>query len=136
MADNSIGNFLFVSLHGEVVAPRQQIGRPQVRPGVDGVGLAKTGVRGQPFRLRSMVDQPDRDTAHDVFTQYQDSIGSDPVALVQSDYDYDGQEDFKVAVLGVRRVQLQDVLTAVGGLNQPSQAKLVCEWTLIAVANS
>lgn len=135
MADSSIGEFQFVSLTGEVGPPTEQIGPPIVRPGVDGVGLWKTGQRGRPFRLRSAVDYADLDTARNKLSQYRALIGADPILLKQDGYDFDGEGNFKVAVLDVRATQLRKVETTAGGLNPPSNAKLVCEWTLIAISS-
>lgn len=131
--NDAIGQFQFIGLHGTCDPPAEQIGPPIVRPGIDGVGLWKTGVRGRPSLLRSVVDAANLAEARAKLVDYLGLIGADPVPLVQHDCDYTA-EGWLIAVLGVRRIQIQQVLTPSGGLNPPSLAKLVCEWRVIAVA--
>jgi len=131
---NYIGTLRFISLTGSVERPSEQIDRPIVRPGVDGVGLWKTGVRGRPFRLRSMVDQPNLASARFTFKAYRALIGGGLQDLIQQNYHFMGAEGFWVAVVDVRLLELKQIATAVGGINPPSGAKLVAEWDLIAVA--
>jgi len=134
---NSISGYQFLTLLGRVAVPTEQIDRPIVRPGVDGVGLRKTGVRGVPFTLRSAVDQTDLATAHVTLAGYRALIGADPVLLVQDSHDFSALTggNFKVAVLDVRDARISPVAGSSGGLNPPSLAKLVCHWGLIAITN-
>lgn len=130
---DAIGIHQFIGLHGTCQPPCEQIAPPIVRPGIDGVGLWKTGIRGVPSVLRSVVDAANLTEARAKLILYRALIGAAPVSLVQHDYDYTA-EGWQIAVLGVRRIQMQQVLTPCGGLNSPSLAKLVCEWRVIAVA--
>ena len=128
---NLIGNFQFLALHGHPVPPK---GQPQVlaRPGVDGVGIWRTGERGVPFEMVSQVDMPDMATARRVFKLYVESIEQNPVPLIQDDYDY-AAEGFNVVVLDVQERQRHALATSTGGLNLPSLAYLEAAWVLIAV---
>jgi len=130
---NSIGSFQFLSLRGSVERPSQQLDRPIARAGVDGIGLWQTGVRGRPFQLRSMVDAPGIENARMFFAAYRLLIGGDLQILVQDGHNFFVAEGFKAEVLDVRLIELKKILNAVGGAFSPSSAKLVCNWTLIAV---
>ena len=136
MTTNSIGSQQFISLRGAVQRPSEQVLGPMVRPGVDGIGLWKTGVRGRPFRLRSMVDSTDTMISRSEFVDYRALIGGDLQILIQDGYNFNIQESFKVEVLDVQLLELKEIVSSVGGLVEDSAAKLVCEWTLIAVANT
>jgi hypothetical protein len=131
---NSIGEFQFITVLGHPVGPREQ---PEViaRSGVDDVGVWRTGKRGEPFELVSQVDVASMDGARRLFKQYVDSIGQDPVVLIQDDYDYSA-EGWKVVVLDVEERQRHAIISAVGGLNLPSLAFLECAWKLVAIQNS
>lgn len=132
---NSIGGYQFLSLLGRVAVPAEQIDRPIVRPGVAGVGLRKTGVRGVPFTLRSAVDQPDLATAHVTLAGYRALIGANPVLLIQDNFNFSTGDNFLVAVLNVHDARITAPGNSSGGLNAPSLAKLVCHWDLIAITN-
>ena len=128
---NSIGEFQFIALQGHPIPPREQ---PEVisRGGVDGVGVWRTGKRGEPFELVSQVDVASMDGARRLFKQYVDTIAQDPVVLVQDNYDYSA-EGWKVVVLDVQQRQRHAIISAVGGLNSPSRAFLECAWKLVAI---
>ncbi len=129
---NSIGSFAFIALYGQPAPPVEQFDRPMVRAGVDGVGLWKTGRRGRVFAMRSVVDTASLTAAGALWQGYRNSIGADPVALIHNGRDYGG-EGWLVAVMDVRQLKAQQVVTPVGGLNPPSLGKLTCEWDLIAI---
>jgi len=131
---NMIGNLLFLTLLGGVERPSQQVGDLIARPGVDGLGIWRTGIRGRPFQLRSMVDVPDLAAGRMFFAAYRLLMGGALQILIQDGYNFFAAEGFNVAVLDVQLQQLKTIKTAVGGFNPPSNAKLVCEWTLVAVA--
>jgi len=126
---NIIGEFEFLTLHGRPSPPAEQV-EVVARGGVDGLGIWRTGVRGQPFRMFSQVDAPSLEIAADEFERYQALIGQDPVEMVQDDV----IRDWKVAVLGVQLVSRYAIMVPVGGLNFPSLAWLEAEWTLVAIA--
>lgn len=130
---NAIGNFTFIALLGNPVPPK---GQPQViaRPGVDGVGIWRSGKRGEPFKMVSQVDAPSMRVARNAMAAYVASIEQNPVALIQDDYDY-SSEGWKVVVLDVVQRQCHAIISAVGGINPPSLAYLEAEWALVAVSS-
>ena len=129
---NSIGTFQFIWLKGQPLPPAEQIARPMVRAGVDGIGLKRTGVRGRPFVMQSMVDTVSLVGAGVLWQAYRGLIGADPVGLIHNGLQYAG-EGWDVAVLDVRQLVARSVVTPTGGgKNPPSLGKLVCEWDLIA----
>ena len=132
---NSIGSARFLTLHGSVERPSEQVLGPIVRPGLNGIGLWKTGIRGRPFQLRSMVDQYNILNGRTLFAMYRLLIGNSPQILVQDGYNFNFAEGFRVAVLDVRLIELKRIMSGVGGFYSIPGAKLVCQWTMIAVAN-
>lgn len=127
-----IGSFEFLSLRGVVMPPRLQIDRPMMRPGVDGVGLWKTGSRGQPFELRSAVDVATVSAGRTLFQSYYQAIGDNPVDLVVDGYNF-AAEFWRVAILDVRASQVKGIINSAGGTLTNPLAKLVASWTLIGV---
>ena len=130
---NSIGDFQFLALHGDPEPLKEQTTLLS-RPGVDGVAVWKTGVRGVRFTLRSVVDAESFAAARQLFADYRDSIGQDPVDLVWSDLSLAG-EGFQVIVLDVRPAGIRAILGGVGGLNPPSTGWVEADWDLVAVEN-
>ena len=130
---NSIGEFQFLALHGDPEPLKEQT-VVLARPGVTGVAVWKTGVRGVRFTLRSVVDAESFEAARQLFADYKGSIGQDPVSLIWSDLALDG-EGFQVIVLDVRPASIRGILGGVGGLNPPSLGWCECDWDLVAVTN-
>ena len=130
---NSIGQFEFLALHGNVEPLKEQT-VVLSRPGVTGVAVWKTGTRGVRFTLRSVVDAESFEAARQLFADYKGSIGQDPVELVWSDLSLAG-EGFQVIVLDVRPANIRGILGGVGGLNSPSLGWCECDWDLVAVTN-
>ena len=127
----SIGKFEFLALYGRPDVLRQQI-EIAVRPGVDGVAIWKTGRRGKPFTLRSAVDANSIGHAQQLFYQYAQLIGADPVPLVFADM-ASVNDDVLVAVLDVRPITIRAIAGGVGGLNGPSYGWCECDWDLVPV---
>lgn len=125
-----IGTFDFQALEGHPIPPT---GQPLViaRPGVGGVGIWRTGVRGRPFQMRSRVDMPDLAMAEEMAGQYTTLVEQDPVVLEQDDIEF----DYKVVVLGVARIACHVLVMSVGGINPPGRAWLEAEWQLIAIGD-
>lgn len=132
MATNSIGEFGFLSLIGHPPGIQQELELLQ-RPGVNGVGLWKTGFRGRPFRLRSLVDAQSKEDAREYYTLYCELIGADPVQLIYSDHDSE-DEGYRVAVLSVTPLDIRALANSAGGLNSPSLGWIECDWDLVSVA--
>ncbi len=128
---NWIGSFAFIRLDGHADKPSPQL-EIAVRQGVSGVGLWLTGNRGRPFRLRSFVDVETLGLARRGFALYTTLKGSNPVGLIWNSYNM-SNENFNVAVLDVRAIDIRSVANASGGLNAPSGAILVADWTLLAI---
>ena len=130
---NSIAYCRFLSLQGDPQALTEQ---PIVlaRPGVPGVAIWLTSARGRRFTLRSGVDAEDLGDARAMLANYQELIGTDPVALVWRDVPMT-REGFSVCVLDVRPVRVMPMLRCVGGTHPPSRAWLEADWDLIAVAS-
>lgn len=132
---NSIGQHAFLALVGNVIPLREQLLPPVQRAGVDGTGIRKAGTRGTLFVLVSQVDSATIGTARAKAELYKALIDSDPVVLIQSDYNFNTQENWKAKVWDVRVRELHGVVQATGGINSPSGAFLECEWSLMAIAN-
>lgn len=128
---NSIGNFSFIALLGDPMPPREQL-EVAARAAVEGVTVTRTGKRGVPFRLRSMVDQESYTAARATYLQYVDLIRDNPQSLIQGGIDSTSQQ-YKVQVLDVRAVRIGPLKSPVGGLNSPSLGWLECDWDLIAI---
>ena len=128
---NQIGPNYFLSLDGgvETIKPENELLR---RPGVPGVGLLLTGIRGRDFTDRSRVDAATVQAAEDMYVDYTNLIGTlQPVAQYGKEFtDY----GYGFLVRDVRKLELRALSLFVGGLNPPSFGWLVCEWTLVCVA--
>lgn len=128
---NAIGPYQFVTLSG---VPRGIARQLEVieRAGVDGSGIQRTGRRGRPFRLRSLVDCNSFAEADVMVEAYRLLIGEAPVELV-----WNGRQSslkgYLVVVLDVEPVDVAALVTAVGGLTGLGVAHIVAEWTLLPV---
>jgi len=136
VAEYSIGDFDFIALDGYWRPPAEVVTFDQ-RGGVDGTELTAHGQKGQPFQLTSHVDQTTYAVALGTINDYQALINQDPVPLVIGGRNSGsvGSNGFKAAVLDVRCRACLAISGAMGGLNPPSLAWLVCSWTLIAIEN-
>lgn len=134
---NEIGLFSFISLEGSIEAVREQVELVR-RPGVNGVGIWKTGRRGRPFTLRSFVDAPTKLIARELYADenqgYVSLIGKDPVLLAWSDLNISGQESVLVAVLDVRQVDCFSIASGRGGLNANPGGFLIADWDLVLIS--
>lgn len=131
--ENSIGDWLFVAMQGEVVPPREMLEMDQ-RNGVDGTEFTLIGKKGEPFQLFTQVDAENYDAAVTNFQfGYLPLIEAEPQTLIHNGVNHDGN-GFKVKVLGVTCVKMKAITSAVGGLYPPSNAWLEAVWDLIAVA--
>lgn len=127
---HQLGNEAFVTLDGEVRVPSEQLEIVD-RPGVDGLGFWRTGVRGMPFELVSGVDVQHLGAGQQKRLAYAALIGSNPLSLVQYDVHWD-QVELRFVVLDVE-TQIREIAALVGGFSQASRAWVRARWTLIAV---
>lgn len=129
--ENKIGDFQFISLSQP---PQPVLERLEIlaRPGVNGVAIRKTGRRGEPFPLVSTVDHRSLQAAIDEIKKYARLVDDDPVSVTWSGIGLDAM-GIKCQVLAVRPLRLSGLATAVGGLNPPSRALLVCVWDLLPI---
>lgn len=132
---NSIGEHEFLAILGSVLPPREQLLAPVQRPGVDGTGVRKAGSKGTLFTLISQVDSATITTARAKAELYLAQIDADPVTLIISDHNFNTSDNWKVKVYDVRVRRIHSVVQATGGINDPSDAFLECEWNLMAIAN-
>jgi len=130
---NVIGQFEFIALHGSPVPPQEQLAVLS-RPGVDGNAVWKTGERGSPFQLVSVVDAEDVDSAYSEALRYKKLIGKDPVELVKDGVEMETKFNYRVLVRNVEVIRIRATLVSSGGLVADSRAKIVCRWTLQAIA--
>ncbi len=131
---NAIHNFVCIQLDGNPIPPMQRRKIVQ-RGGVDGTGIWRTGNRGRVFTLRAGVDVPNMADGRLAFAVAALFTNADPLVLIQDGYDFNLNQDWKVAVMGVRQVALYAMLHATGGLFPPSLAWLEIDFDLIAIAN-
>ena len=128
---NQIGNFAFLSLEGSVETLKQELELVR-RPGVEGVGLWQTGIRGRPFRVRSLANPATKSAARALFRLYCNLIGADPVDFVWSDLDLSARERFQVAVLDVRIADCRQLASSSTGL----LGWLEADWEVIPISDS
>ena len=123
---NSIGPFEFRTLTGNPVAPSQKA-VVESRPGVPGVAVWLTGVRGEEFTLRSTAGFAALWQCRKEYTYYQQLIGAAPQTMAY--YSLGMNIEGRVLILDVKQVELRWIGRDTGGAN----ALLVCEWRLIMV---
>lgn len=117
--------FPFLTLQGVLVPSRQTVER-EIRPGVDGIGLWKTGKRGEPFRIATSLDCATVAAAGQVFAAYHASITS------KKNLYYAGAFWGTVLIYDVVMREVRKLTTRVGGINGSgsSGAMLFAEWTI------
>jgi hypothetical protein len=129
---NSIGPYVFLDLKGNIDPLKQEVELLK-RPGVAGVGLKLTGVRGRPFTLHSVCDALDRDDAQETYINYTNLIADGPQNLVQYDFDF-STYGVGFLVLDVKQIRRAQMLFVTGGLFPPSRGWVEADWTLVCVA--
>lgn len=132
MSLNSIGSFPFLDLKGNVELLAEQT-RLIVRPGVAGSGVVLTGVRGEPFTLRSKVDAPSIAAAQFFYEEYLTYVGDGVFSVIHYGYSF-AEDGYGFLVLKVKPAIVRANLMCLGGLNPPSLGWLECDWTLCCVA--
>lgn len=131
MIRNQIGEFQFISLSRAISGPVQQLVR-EVRPGVQGVTLWKTGERADPFMLISTEDTADADAAEDLLHQYEALVGEKAVQVI-----WQGKNiaPIWVVVLAVEPLEegIHATLLGIGGTLGSSHGMCRCVWTLQSI---
>lgn len=129
-----IGNKQFLQMDGLPAGLSQQV-ELLMRPGVADVAVWLAGLKGQPFQVRTLIDQPSVADCRTAFQTYL-AMKTQQHTLQFADYDF-AAEAFEVLVLDVAPVRpghIQARKTIVGGLNVGSGDDgfyMYCNWTLI-----
>lgn len=128
MIKNKIGDFEFIALSRAISGPVQQLAR-EVRPGVAGVTLWKTGKRAEPFGLMSEVDVADIDAAEDLLHQYEAIVGESTQLVTWNGKNLAPR---RVVVMNVEPIEngIFATLLGIGGVLGNSNAFCRCLWTL------
>ena len=133
MSVNAIGPYSFVTIDGG--------GMPQdihqtvdvfQRPGVDGSGIFRDGVRGRPFVLRTGVDGIGRQFAFASFNNYTGLVGANPVSIISGGV-FLGSISALFAVLDVRLLGIESVALALGGTTPGADTWLTAEWSMLPI---
>jgi len=125
---NAIGEFEFLSLHGQPLRPDDEQVLVCSRPGVDGVVLWLKGQRGRPFRLRAAVDCISFSQAVWLYGELLKLKDHDPVSLVWGGITM----PYQVSVIEVEPVERGSLLASVGGINPPSYGWAEYDFTLVS----
>ncbi len=140
MADNFLGEFPFVTFNN----PNSRNGAPLLlhqeneiiqRPGVNGTGIRRLGVKGVTFQMISMRDNSSVALAAQEYNLYTNLTQEDAQPIRFKNLDY---EAFGVlyVVVDVSDPDITPLRNKVGGLLGPlaSAAKLTVTWTLVPVS--
>lgn len=126
------------SLSGPGGAPQLQQTHAEIvqRSGVDGTGVIDLGEKGHVFVMRSVVDAANEAAAQTLVAAYRAVAGTQKLAMIWRDNDYEATHDTKFVCLAVTDDMLQVNTTIVGGLNVANGGNGVVvrvNWHLIAV---
>lgn len=125
----SIAGLSMISMQGEL-SPQRTLDLQEItRPGVDGVAYRAVGLRGRPFRVKTVADC---DTPNEAFALVQSylSLQAQSVTMIDSA----GITWADILVLQVMPQQPKRVQGKVGGLSYSSTGWVVsCDWTLQAM---
>lgn len=122
--------FPFLHLTGDIAGIQQQLEVIE-RPGVNGVGVYLTGLRGEPFGMESSCDYGTRAAAWQAYAAYVSRVGT-RLSL----YKYGGQYLGDFLVMKVTMKPLKNASAANGGINLTdgySGVVLQCSWQLRGV---
>lgn len=136
MAKFAIGQFEFINLSQAPIPPKDKIA-VHSRAGVEGVELRRTGKRGEPFTVQTVMDAADYSAALALYKEYLTLIDGDPVDLMF----LDETEPNKVQVLDVQPIPggVTAILFGLNGMSgeaTPSYGWCACEWTLIEITEA
>ena len=122
--------FPFLHLTGDVAGVQQQLEVVE-RPGVNGFGVYRTGLRGETFSMDSACDYGTRAAALQAYAGYVSRVGT-RLRL----FKYGGQSLGDVVVMRVVMKPLKNASAANGGINLTdgsSGVVLQCSWQLRGV---
>lgn len=129
-----IDAFKMITLHGHPPRVQQEL-EVVVRPGVNGVGLWKTGVRGRPFSIVSIVDVVNLQVGREFYNAYLATIAlPNPIKITWGGLDLSAAHKTEFHTLGVEILELRVCRTAAGGVSSSSGALLTCRWEMIPVS--
>jgi len=129
MADYSIGEHDFLTLSRPPISAAEGLAFV-ARSGTDGLTAWRTGKRGGPFSVQSVVDAADVDAAAALIDEYRELMAAGPVTMRWNGQA--GKDRVKVQTVepagedGVR-----PIVAATGGTCDPSRALCRAVWTLI-----
>ena len=138
MAIFKLGLYQFVNCHNA----QNPAGPPPIlqemtetiqRPGVDGTGVFKLGLKAEPFQMRSCVDLIDT-TIDIVFNGYRDMVAEAKYTLIWADVDWFTTFGVQFVVLHVEIYSIRKVLVKAGGITAGANRWLEAIWTLQPVA--
>ena len=127
MPTNAIGPFTFITLSQPPPLVKEQLLR-HARPGVDGVTLHRTGVRGMSFTCDSRAGALTIGQAYDLYDGYVKLIGAAAVAVTWSTLTL-AVKAHLYYVLDVELVRC-DAIVRGQGPSGPYYAEVDCRWTL------
>ncbi len=128
LLDNSIGDFAFLALAGEIEPPREIL-EIEERAGIQGSEVTRMGAKGRPFVLQSRVDLQSYEEAKTLLDDYLGLVGADPVSVTQGGV----TSQYLFIVLNINVLRIPPVAGGVGGFNSNPRALLECRWTLLAI---
>ena len=117
----SVGSEQFISVVAEAADPAEMV-EEITRPHVDGVALKRTGKRGVPFRVVAVRDVDTQANLEDSLAAYSAMQGT-IVTVVNNQ----GISRQNVAVLRVPPAQIEDMGTAVGGIEGTGWSYMVTQ---------
>lgn len=114
-----------IRVDGELSVPIEQFDL-EVRAGVNGTSVYKTGTRSDPIRFLSTVDVITWESGEQLYLDYTQIIGQ-RVEVVRNGITW---KTVDFLVLSIRKLRLQNNLFAVGGLRN-GIARLTCGWDML-----
>ena len=129
---SAIGPYPFITITGAPVDLLQEQTEVKARSGVDGVTIRRLGMRGRVFVVRSEVDVADLATGLTALQEYKTLTSANATTMWVGGVSL-SSGGVALKVLSVRGIINRKISTSVGGINSPSGAWLVAEWTLIAI---
>lgn len=129
---SQIGPYRFITIKGAPVDLIQEQTRVTSRDGVDGVTIHRLGRKGRVFTVRTEVDVVNEATGLVALSAYKALTSSNPQPMWVGGVSLT-IGGMAVKVLSVRGRINRTISISVGGINPPSGAFLVAEWTLIVI---
>jgi len=131
MAWDRIGLFTFVRLSRPPALVKQRT-VVRSRPGANGATVQRVGIYGQPFKVESFVDAASFIEAEQLAAAYAEAVGGDAVSVIYGNLNYDtlGHRYF---ILDAEPLEIDRLVTALGGTTYGATAFLRAEWELLPV---